>query len=107
MTFNNRKKKQLLTPLIFGIFVVTFYTSCVDRFDEIEKYQRPERLQGKIYTIISNQENMSVFSQFMVDIGYDKVVDKTGTYAVFVPTDDVMIKYLQEKFVTSDPGSII
>jgi uncharacterized surface protein with fasciclin (FAS1) repeats len=106
MTIINRKKKQFLTPLMLGLLVVAFSTSCVDRFDEIEKYQRPERLQGKIYTIISNQENMSIFSQFMADIGYDKVVDKTGTYAAFVPTDDVMRTYLQEKYGTTDPGSI-
>lgn len=106
MTIINRKKKQFLTPLIFCVLVVSFCTSCVDRFDEIEKYQRPERLQGKLYTQISTQENMSVFSQFMVDVGYDKVVDKTGTYAAFVPTDDVMKEYLTGRFGTSDPASI-
>jgi uncharacterized surface protein with fasciclin (FAS1) repeats len=106
MRIINRKKKQLLIPFLLGVFAVWFYTSCVDRFDEIEKYQRPERLQGKLYTQISSQENMSVFSQFMVDVGYDQVVDKTGTYAAFVPSDDVMKEYLLGKYGTSDPGSI-
>jgi len=100
MTIINRKKKQILTHLIFGLLVVSFCTSCEDKFEKIEKYQRPDRLQGKIYTLISNQENMSIFSQFMVDIGYDKVVDKTGTYAAFVPTDDVMKIYLMNKYGT-------
>jgi uncharacterized surface protein with fasciclin (FAS1) repeats len=106
MTIINRKKKQLLASFIFGLVAVSFCSSCVDRFDEIEKYQRPDRLQGKLYTQISSQENMSVFSQFMVDVGYDKVVDKTGTYAAFVPTDEVMRAYLMEKYGTSEPSAI-
>lgn len=106
MTITQRKKKQLLKPLIIGLLTVSFYTSCIDRFDSIEKYQRPERLQGKLYTQISSQKNMSIFAQFMVDVGYDKVVDKTGTYAAFVPTDDAMKSYLMDKYGTSDPGAI-
>lgn len=106
MTIINRKKKRFLTHVILGLLAVSFCTSCIDRFDKIEKYQRPERLQGKIYTQISSQENMSIFSQFMVDVGYDKVVDKTGTYAAFVPTDDVMNTYLMEKYGTADPSAI-
>ncbi len=106
MTITNRKKKLLLTPLILGLYAILFSTSCVDRYDNIEKYQRPERLQGKIYTIISGQKNMSIFSQFMLDIGYDKLLEKTGTYAAFVPSDSIMKIYLMEKYGTIDPTQI-
>lgn len=106
MTIINRKKKHLLMPLILGLLVAYVSTSCVDRFEKIEKYQRPDRLAGKIYTQISLQENMSIFSQFMVDVGYDKVVDKTGTYAAFVPSDSVMSLYLMAKYGSSDPADI-
>lgn len=106
MTIINRKKKQFLTHWIFGLLAVSIYTSCIDKFEKLEKYQRPDWLQGKIYTQISSQENMSIFSQFMVDIGYDKVVDKTGTYAAFVPSDSVMKIYLLEKYGTFEPSEI-
>ncbi len=106
MTITYRKKKQLLSSLILGLLVVSLCISCEDKFEKIDKYQRPDRLQGKIYTLISSQENMSIFSQFMVDVGYDKVLDKTGTYAAFVPTDDVMKTYLMNKYGTSDPAAI-
>ena len=106
MTIINRKKKQIFTTIVLGLFVVSFCNSCVDRFEEIEKYQRPERLDGKIYTIISGQKNMSIFAQFMVDIGYDKLLDKTGTYAAFVPSDSVMKSYLMYKYGTDDPSKI-
>jgi len=106
MTIINRKKKQFMTRLTLVALIVLFHTSCIDRFDDIEKYQRPENLQGKLYTQISAQENMSIFSQFMVDVGYDQVVDKTGTYAAFVPSDDAMRAYLMNKYGTSEPGAI-
>ena len=89
-----------------GLLVNSFCTSCEDKFDRIEKYQRPERLQGKIYTVISEQENMSVFSQLMVDVGYDRVVDKTGTYAAFVPTDDVLTEFLLDEYGTAELSEI-
>lgn len=106
MTIIIRKKKQFLTLAMLGLLAVSFCTSCVDRFEQIEKYQRPEWLAGKIYTQISSQENMTIFSQFMFDTGYDKIVNKTGTYAAFVPTDDAMKIYLMEKYGTSNPGEI-
>jgi hypothetical protein len=77
-----------------------------DRFDEMEKYQRPEWLEGKIYTQIAGQENMSIFSQFMKDTGFDKVLDKTGTYAVFVPTDSVMKIFLMDRYGTHNASEI-
>jgi len=49
---------------------------------------------------------MSIFSQLMVDVGYDKVVDKTGTYAAFVPTDSAITAFLTEKYGSADPGSL-
>lgn len=106
MKIINRKKKQLLTRAILGFLAVSFCTSCVDRFDQLEKYQRPEWLAGKIYTQISDQENMTIFSQFLTDTGYDKIVNKTGTYAAFVPTDSVMKIYLMDKYGTSNPSEI-
>lgn len=106
MTIIFQKKKPNLTRKIFGLLAVLFFTSCSDRFENIEKYQRPDRLQGKIYTIINNEESMSIFAQFMVDVGYDKIVDKTGTYAAFVPSDSVMKIYLMDKYGTFEPSEI-
>jgi uncharacterized surface protein with fasciclin (FAS1) repeats len=106
MLIKNQKKKISLTSILLGLLVVVFCVSCTDKFENIEKYQRPERLQGKIFTLIASQKNMTIFSQFMIDTGYDKVLDKTGTYAVFVPSDSVMKIYLTEKYGTFDPANI-
>lgn len=107
MKIINQKKRQILIRTLFGLIAVSFCTSCVDKFEKIEKYQRPDWLEGKIYTQISSEDNnMNIFSKFMEDVGYDKVVDKTGTYAAFVPNDSVMSGYLIEKFGTADPDQI-
>ncbi len=106
MTIIHRKKLQFSLYLIFGLLFVSFFTSCEDGFVDNVKYQQPDRLDGKVYTLISRQANMSIFAQFMVDVGYDKLVDKTGTYAAFVPTDSVMKIYLMDKYGTIDPAQI-
>lgn len=101
----DQKKKQLCFLIFIG-FMAASFTSCTDKYEDIEKYQRPEWLEGKLYTVISNQEEMSVFAQLMVDVGYDQIVDKTGTYAAFVPTDSAITVYLSEKYGTADPGEL-
>ena len=106
MTINTRIRKQVYRYIISGILAVLFCVSCTDKYEDIEKYQRPEWLQGKIFDVISSQGDMSIFAQFMVDVGFDKIVDKTGTYAVFVPTDSVMSIYLLDKYGTMDPTEI-
>lgn len=107
MKIINRKNIQFLTHLLVGLFAISFCSSCADdRFDEMEKYQRPEWLAGKIYTQISGQENMTIFSQFMKDTGFGELLDKTGTYAVFVPTDSVMRIFLMEKYGTPNASEI-
>lgn len=97
---------QVKIHTILGLFLILVASSCVDRFEKIEKYQRPEWLEGKLYTQIDSQSNMNIFSQFILDCGYDKVLDKTGTYAAFVPSDSVMEIYLMQKYGTIDPSKI-
>ncbi len=76
-------------------------TSCIDKYENIPKYQRPEWLTGKLYTQISNQDNMGMFTQMLIDTKYDEIIDKTGTYAAFVPNDDAMSAYLNKNGYSS------
>lgn len=104
MTIINQKKKQLSALALASLFAVLFCTSCIDKFEKMDKYQKPDRLNGKIFTQISMQENMTIFTQFMKDTGMDVVLDKTGTYSAFVPTDSVLRTYLKEEHNT-DPAN--
>ena len=107
MKIIHQSKKQFLIHAILGFLAISFCSSCMDdRFEQIEKYQRPEWLEGKIYTQISGQENMTIFSQFMKETGFAELLDKTGTYAVFVPSDSVMRIFLMDRYGTQNASEL-
>lgn len=83
---------------LFGVFLITvFFAISCDKYADVEKYQRPEWLVGKLYTQISSVPEMSMFTQCLEDVGYDEILDRSGTYAAFVPTDSAFRVYLNGK----------
>ena len=83
-----------ILALVFFLGVSGFLSSCNDKFDDIEKYQRPDWLVGKIYTQIAANPDLSLFAQCMEETGFDTLVDKTGTYTAFAPTNEAFEVYL-------------
>ena len=73
---------------IFIVFLIgcTLLWGCRDIY-ELEKYQRPDWLVGKIYTQITTQPDLSDFSTCLQLTGYDTILDVTGSYTVFAPTN--------------------
>lgn len=92
---NFKKRVCLLTVLMFVLM-----TSCIDRYENMSKYQRPDVLDGKLFDLISNQDSikMELFAQLLMDTKFDSLINKTGTYAVFAPNDSAMRVYLQKKY---------
>lgn len=87
---------------LFGAVCLTvLLTLSCDKYDDIEKYQRPEWLVGKIYTQISSVPELSMFTQCLEDVGYDKTLDQSGTYAAFVPSDSAFRAYLTKEGYSS------
>lgn len=76
-------------------WILLIIVSC-NKFDDIEKYQRPDWLVGKIYNQIAATPDLSMFAQCMADVGYDTLVNKTGTYTVFAPVDAAFTTFLSE-----------
>ncbi len=64
----------------------TLLWGCKDIY-ELEKYERPDWLAGKIYTQITTRPNLSVFQKCIELTGYDTILDVTGSYTVFGPTN--------------------
>ncbi len=79
MTIN----KRLSIVFLIGC---TLLWGCRDIY-ELEKYQRPEWLAGKIYTQITTRPDLSVFQECLELTGYDTILDVTGSYTVFGPTN--------------------
>lgn len=59
-------------------------------------YERPTWLVGKVYTQIKTQTDLSTFTKCIELTGYDKIIDVSGSYTLFAPSNDAFAKYFQE-----------
>lgn len=59
-----------------------------------EKYDRPEWLPGKLYTSVSLQKNLSLFKECLQLTGLDTIINVSGCWTVFAPTDEAIREYL-------------
>jgi uncharacterized surface protein with fasciclin (FAS1) repeats len=89
---NNRLYMIRIKPLLWTTLLVLIFLSCRDNFiDDI--YKRPDWLAGKVYSQILEQPELSTFAKAIELVGYDTIVDISGTYTVFGPTNDAFNAY--------------
>jgi uncharacterized surface protein with fasciclin (FAS1) repeats len=82
-------KRTSLSILILAIFVI----SCRKEFD---KFERPEWLAGKVYTQILEIPELSTFARCIEITGYDKILDVSGSYTVFAPSNEAFDTWLAQ-----------
>jgi uncharacterized surface protein with fasciclin (FAS1) repeats len=63
---------------------------------EEDKYQRPEWLAGKLYDQIKDQEDLTIFSRALVITGYDTIINTSGSFTVFSPTNQAFEDFFLE-----------
>lgn len=79
----------LIAILLLGI------SSC--KKDELSgKYERPSWLAGKLYTQILTNPDLSTFAELLKVSGYDTIIDVSGSYTVFAPTNAAFTAYFQK-----------
>ena len=76
---------------LFGIFILLF--GCRDDFN---KFDRPEWLKGKLYTQLSDFPELSTFAECLELTGYSTIIDASGSYTVFSPTNEAFEKFFAE-----------
>lgn len=86
------KNKQLtlialLVLLLFGC-----------KKDELTgKYARPTWLAGRLYTqILTKPDTLSTFAEMLKISGYDTIIDVSGSYTVFAPSNDAFKAYFKD-----------
>lgn len=84
-------KPILLLTVIFFLLII----SCKN-LTEQDIYKRPAWLPGKLYTTVSVQENLTLFTECLRLSGLDKILDVSGSWSVFAPTDEAMKQFLAE-----------
>jgi len=67
--------------------------SCQKEFD---KFERPEWLAGKVYTQILDIPELSTFARCIEITGYDKILDVSGSYTVFAPSNDAFKTWFEQ-----------
>lgn len=74
--------------------LILLMVACTD-FTDSEIYQPPDNLEGKLYDQITNAENsdLSAFATCLELSGLSEIINRTGYYTVFAPTDDAFQIY--------------
>lgn len=78
--------------LLYALLLLLFY-SCTQ---EQDIYKRPDWLAGKVYTQIKAQPELSTFAKCIELTGYDEILDVSGSYTVFAPSDDAFKLYFDK-----------
>ncbi len=89
MNFQNCKTFVLFLGVLF------FIAGC-EKFNEQDKFERPDWLPGKLYTTVSVQGNLTLFTECIKLTGLDSILDVSGSWTVFAPDDEAMKQYLAE-----------
>jgi len=85
------KHKQLT---LIALLLVLFF-GC-RRDDELTgHYARPSWLAGKLYTQIKSKPELSTFADLLHISGYDTIINVSGSYTVFAPSNDAFTSYFQ------------
>jgi uncharacterized surface protein with fasciclin (FAS1) repeats len=83
------KNKQLI---LISLLVLLFF-GCKKDFN---KYDRPTWLAGKLYTQILTKPEISTFAELLHVSGYDTIIDVSGSFTVFAPSNDAFARYFQD-----------
>jgi len=87
-------RKYQAVFLLFGMFYLLL-AGC-DTMNNRDKYQRPDWLPGKLYTSLALQPKLSLFAECLRITGLDTIIDVSGSWTVFAPTDEAVRQYLAE-----------
>ena len=84
-----RLKQFPLVLLVLLIFII----GC-QRNQDI--YKPPKWLAGKLYSQIETESDLSTFAKCLKLTGYDTIINVSGSYTVFAPSNEAFDLYLQQ-----------
>jgi len=77
--------------VLSALILVLVLFSC--KKDEFDKYERPDWLAGKVYSQIQVNDSLKTFAKCLQLTGYDSIINISGSYTVFAPTDEAFQTY--------------
>jgi len=94
MSYSIDKFRIKLKWLFLAVLFV--FSACKEDL-YVDKYERPEWLAGKVYTQVKVQPELSIFATCLELTGYDTIIDKSGSYTVFGPSNEAFETWLTKK----------
>jgi uncharacterized surface protein with fasciclin (FAS1) repeats len=73
--------------------IILFILGCERERDKL--YERPDWLAGKLFTQIEAQPELSTFADCIRRVGYDSVINISGSYTVFAPDNNAFDSYFE------------
>lgn len=89
-------KIQRLITLI-ALFLLVF-GGCRKDDTMTGKYAQPSWLAGGLFTHIKTNPELSTFAELLHVSGYDTIIDVSGSFTVFAPSNDAFKTYFQQNF---------
>ena len=84
------KYKQLT---FITLLVLLFFGCKDDKLTGI--YAPPSWLPGKLYTQIQSKPELTTFAELVKISGYDTIINVSGSFTVFAPSNDAFAQYFQ------------
>jgi len=97
----NRDIMNFCAKRIIALFALFIALSGCQDDKYIDKYERPAWLAGKVYSQVKEQPELTIFAKGLELTGFDTIIDISGSYTVFGPTDEAFVKWLAENQFSS------
>jgi uncharacterized surface protein with fasciclin (FAS1) repeats len=75
------------------LLILFVLVSCKKDLTELDKYQPPDWLKGKLFTQILAQPGLDYFAEALKITEMDTIINTSGLYTVFAPNNDAFDKY--------------
>lgn len=85
-----------LQPVFLLACLGLLILGCDPEFKGEDKYARPEWLVGKVFTQLKDQPDLSTFAWCVEQTGYDTILDRSGSYTIFSPSNQAFTAWLQQ-----------
>jgi uncharacterized surface protein with fasciclin (FAS1) repeats len=78
---------------LFNLLTITILIVLGCEPERVKLYERPDWLAGKLFTQIQDQPELSTFAKCISRVGYDSVINISGSYTVFAPDNNAFDVY--------------
>lgn len=79
--------------LSFITLLVLLFFGC--KKDVLDIYSRPSWLPGKLFAQIESKPELTTFAELVKISGYDTIINVSGSFTVFAPSNDAFTQYFQ------------